>query len=528
MKKTLCKPLFEIMLCYLVPTHLWDSLAHKCLGTLQDLVMDAKYESEDDTVVVQEYLDILPKSLRLQLALRVQDKLRGKFRLMNPHGVYGHEEQWPKFLIWQAACFLPHVKDMPFVLKNVAFEHYSRYILEYLSNKWTENLKNSSITLGTDNLDGYTLQYEDLASHLQIILPRFVKLTEVTLGIGIQDCHLDIIGQTCKVLSKLTLTKYNKVTNDGFIRFAQHQRDNFCLQEIIMKCNRSPITLFGLSQIWNLPLSIKKLECQLKQLHFANDYIRLECSNGPAKLTHLTLDLRQPGGHWNGVDLLKDAKRVLDCKDAIFPFLKAMRWECPPHTWLTSGKTWNCVTWIDHPKDIPISLSYLDRAFPNLQSIYLSRIIDELPVLDVCFQHLERFNYCNSEHLLSFSMFSRIVRQITSLRVIMVEVAPYGADQYTDEAFCDLLQHCDHVKHLESLVLTGRSQGPGSRKLPLTIKSVECLIEKCPDIKLIGRLFDWSLNEEADENFLKMRFTDVVPLDLQNIYGHDRVKYLLG
>ena len=203
------------------------------------------------------------------------------------------------------------------------------------------------------------------------MVSRFTNLTDVTLETKCGDSSLVTIGERCEKLKKLTLSRDNGVTNEGFIAFARSQQRNNCLDEIVMLCPHSQISLRGLSQVWLLPLTVKTLHCHGVQFDCAtdDDDIPLECPNGPTKLTNLSIKW-----HMMTDIQISSAMKLLKRTEVLFPALQRMTWIDPPHDMVISDNIWGTVESFNQSFDSAINLKQLANCFPKIASLNMKNM----------------------------------------------------------------------------------------------------------------------------------------------------------
>ncbi len=477
----------------------------KCLShkALLAIVTNSRCKDEEDIQVARNYLSDLTPILRLQLAKDVEDHLRDWHYPNDYKKIYVPKRQRHKYPLWRVACLLPEEKDMPIKLLHVAFaSHYTSKALQYLTSEECASnvLKCSNLTFKAgfshQRLPKFNLSYQ---KDFNVLISRFADLTVVELGKGCGDSNLLLIGQTCKRLTKLTLSEDTSVTNDGFVSFAQSQKENECLDTIVFGCRDSNIRLLGLAQVWLIPLAVKTLYCHVVQFNFANDDILLECPNGPTRLTRLIIDWCV---HAKDEHLIPSAMTVLDCAKDLFPSLQRMDWKSPVMDLVRPGKVWDKVKLLKKTTD-GIDLQLIQDGFPQLEALSIGTVSRFEPFSQYGhFKKLRKMSFHADEDHLSFGLFSSLLREIETLRVVQVLVAPAVADEFTDGALQELFVKCKHLRHLEVVELRIPQDYCSDAKLPLTDKTVQLILKNCENLVFLGGLETWSVDRVQLESSL--------------------------
>ncbi len=490
----------ENEILFIVPRAV-NSLAHLACKSLIDLANGVSHTSEDDIIAAASYFKTLPSSLRTQLAMSAEEHLLDRFymksgRVAKPEDIYLPSRVKSKLALWRMVCFLPDLEDVTLTLLHVGFDHYSAEVLRFLSSDARGDLQIKNTCLDIKARWAY---YEEMKPHhktyetlLKKLLFRCVNLTEVTLGALLGDLSIQAVGESCNRLRSLTLDQDHSVTDEGFIAFAQSQRDNFCLQEIYLLCNDSRITLEGLSQVWLLPLHVKKLQCdtvnfRLRYGHDGSSDDFLKCPNGPSELTDLIIKLS--GGH-----VLEILRRLTP----LLPDLQNMHWYAYGDEILHTEHVWPTVKTLfvkSHPVDIdPVAIAQLTNSFPELTTLCLETLDCNGLRTAGSFRHLVKFSYISIKKALPFDAFSTILTGAKNIRIVTVLALNEAIPQFTDSQLCNLFGKTRHLENLQWIELfTDHGNGP-VEKLPLTEVSASFILATCKGIQMLGSVKDWSVD----------------------------------
>ncbi len=499
-----------------------SSLCSLALKAIFGLVKGSRLNSEDDIKSVERYLeDHLPGTLRLQLAeygdkywlecwnwetIVEIDPLNKNLPVPN-----GYKSVWEKYAFWRVASFLPDIKNATLVLDMVGFDRRdcgARALKYLIEDCPTRDIRNTRLYL--DFGYGWSLGENPTnpggKEHFRPLLSRCVHLTEVTLDSNVGDPCLQVVGELCKNLKKLTLNDVT-ITDRGFIPFVSHQRENPGLEELWLKTSR--ITLNGLSQIWLQRLSIRTLYCSGTNFYRHDIYevngignaiddeeeeALLACS-GPTLLNTIIVD-------WEGYDSSAIRKVFVERRQVLFPSLKRILWMRPQEDVVTApNQTWETVEAMDLHSTIEADLPQLAKSFPKLVSLKLMNVKPLGPCSALkpgSFDYLHRFEYyflsINGARGLPFITFSSILAEARNIRVVLATVVPELADQYCDRAVCQLFRRNEHLRNLECFQLT--SSG-ALNSLPLTGATVSCILQVCKGIRVLGHLKFWRVAPEA-------------------------------
>ncbi len=474
---------------------------------LFELVNRSRLKHEEDVRAVQDYLSSMPTNLRLLLAqywdeywYHNWDEEKGQSRSLFSELEESYNAQ-SKFLSWRVVCFMPDVKNAPLILKKVLLEdsEYGARAMRHIVEECVQPIKNSRLTIsmGKWPKDRANIDIRGLFNNL---LSRCLYLTEVYLFWDVGDLGLQAVGEMCKNLRKLT-TEDSLITDVGFKSFARNQwKNNPSLRELYLK--ESSITIVGLSMIWKLPLPIETLHCTGKNMGDNDHEVEslLQCPNGPTRIKAITVI-------WDGAGIPpSEACKVLMTRwEHFFPSLQRMVWENPHRDFVTdSTRTWEAVRVLNQKFKDEIDLRQLASTFPKLFSMNLMSVkplTTHNPLKPASFEFLRKFHFFyfmdNDDLYLPFDTFSSIMAEAKNIREVTVEVMPEFVKHYSDGPFCRLFSRLEHLRNLETLVVTMPCYN-NTVKLPLTIKAVSCVLQTCPDIKLFGNFYYWSLDDPED------------------------------
>ncbi len=495
-----------------------SSLCSLALKVIFGLVKGACLNSEDDIKAVERYLEDLPGALRLQLA-KYGDIYwldHWDWRVVaevDPWGPVpnGYKSVWEKYAFWRVASFLPDIKNARLVLNMVGYDlrDCGARALKYLVEDYpTRDIRNTSLYL---NFGCRWSLREDPTNpggkeQFKLLLSRCVLLTEVTLRAHVGDPCLQAVGELCKNLKKLTLIDLT-ITDDGFVPFVSHQRENPSLEELWLMASR--ITLKGLSQIWLQRLSIRTLYCRGRNFSHHDEFeangndamadeeeaALLACPAGPTLLNTVIVN-------WEGYLASASRKVLVERRHELFPSLKRMLWMNPQEDIPTApNQTWEAVEAMDlRFEKNQVDLPQLAKSFPKLVSLKLWTVKPLSSALKPgSFDCLHRFEYEYSfrndgARGLPFLTFSSILSEAKSIRVVVVTVAPELAHQYDDRAVCRLFRQNEHLHNLKCFQLASRHT---LNSLPLTVATVSCILQTCKGIRVLGHLKFWSVAPEA-------------------------------